>query len=182
MKEAVLKIYYKDSQGNLHHEPQGKFYYLNGKAVFLADMTPSKWWRNYGGYSIAKQIVEGFSKAKVKPQIVYRRRDLGTIYVTNATTFTKAGILINFGNHRQYVLPVKNFKVYNENIKIEKKELPEMDLAVWLKDEPEEEKIEFIGNTAHITPIRKPEALKQSEMFIDPADGKDKTVETEVRL
>lgn len=133
MREAVLQIYYKDKYGKVHHEAQGKFYYREGKPVFLADMTPGKWWRNYGGYSIAKQILTAFSKAKVKPLIIYRLKEQNILYLTNSTTFQKKGILTPYGFHEQWVLPIKNFKATEGDIENEPHGLPSMDLAEWLK-------------------------------------------------
>jgi hypothetical protein len=132
MKETVLKIYYTVN-GNLKQEEQGKFYYLEGKATFLADMTPAKWWYKFGGYSISKQILDAFSKAKIKPQIIYRLRTSGTLYYATSTLFQKKGILTASGGHSQYILPIKNFTAKKGNVAQEPKNLPVMSLSDWLK-------------------------------------------------
>jgi hypothetical protein len=132
MREAVLQIYYTDKYKKLHKEPQGKFYYENGKPIYLADMTPNKWWRNYGGYSIAKQILEAFSKLKLRPQIVYRVRERGTLYMAKITDFRKKGIMVAYGSHEQYVLPIKSWKGVQAALN-DPKGLPVMNLADWMK-------------------------------------------------
>lgn len=134
MREAVLRIFYTDSNGKVHAEPQGKFFYDSGKPVFLADMTPNKWWRNYGGYSIAKQLLNAFSETKVKPQIIYRVKERVTLYYTSQTQFLKKGVLISYGGHEQYVLCIRYFKAVNGNISDEPKNLPIINLNDWVKD------------------------------------------------
>lgn len=133
MKEAVLRIYYKDKFGKLHCDPQGKFYYLDGKPVYLADMTPNKWWRNFSGYSISKQILDAFSKLKIKPQIIYRFKEKAILYFATSTLFTKKGIFVPYGSHEQYVLPIKNFKAKQGDVYFEPKDLPIIDLNNWMK-------------------------------------------------
>jgi len=132
MKEAVLRIFYKDKFGKLHCEPQGKFYYLDGKPVYLADMTTSKWWRNFSGYSISKQILNAFTKIKIRPQIIYRIKEKAILYFATPTLFTKKGILVPY-THEQYVLPIKNFKAKQGDVYFEPKDLPVMNLDDWIK-------------------------------------------------
>lgn len=132
MKQAVLKIYYTDKYGKLHSESQGKFYYLEGKPIYLADMNPNKWWRNYSGYSISKQIIEAFEKLKLRPRIIYRLKDKGTLYETTQTKFKKKGILVAYGGHQQYVLPIKEWKAKQASIE-EPHGLPEMTVNLWTK-------------------------------------------------
>lgn len=140
MREAVLSIYYTDQKRKLHNESQGKFYYLNGKPVFLADMTPAKWWRSFGGYSISKQILDAFSKLKIRPQIIYRLKEKAILYFTTPTVFKKKGILVPYGFHEQYVLPIHNFKAVSVRLESEPTNLPVMVLADWMKTN------EFAGN------------------------------------
>ena len=134
MKEAVLKIYYTDEYKRLHVEPQGKLYFFNKKPMYLADMTPKKWWKNFSGYSISKQILDAFTKAKVRPQIIYRRRDLGTLYATTPTQFKKRGIFGHWGGHDQYVLPVYSFDPIPWSTLSEPIDLPLLSISDWLKD------------------------------------------------
>jgi len=134
MQNTVLQIFYTDKFGRRHKEPQGKFYYdetLN-KDIYLADMNPNKWWRNYGGWSISKQILEAFSKVKVRPQIVYREKLKGMIYITNMTTFKKKGILVAYGSHQQYVLPIHNWTAKQVSLRNEPKDLPVITLSNWI--------------------------------------------------
>lgn len=132
MREAVLKIFYQKN-GELRCEAQGKFYYLDGKPTFLANMTERKWWRNYAGYSIAKQLLDAFSKAKIKPQIIYRIIEKSQCWYATPTLFKTKGILANYGYHEQYVLPQKNWKVKQGNVSYEPMNLPEIVLHDWLK-------------------------------------------------
>jgi hypothetical protein len=101
MNNAVLKIW-------INRKPvdQGKIFKMD-KWYYLADMTERKWYINYAGYAIADQILKAFSKAKIKPVILYRRRDLNVVYKTNATRFVKKGIQRDDGGHRQWILPLK---------------------------------------------------------------------------
>lgn len=135
MKQAVIKITYVDSYGKRHSEPQGKFFYLKEKPIFLADMTPGKWWKNYGGYSIAKDLLEAFAKVKVRPQIIYRYRLKGVNYFTNMTTFKKKGILVAYGGHEQYVLPIGNWTAKKVSMAGVPMDLPVMSINEWLRTE-----------------------------------------------
>jgi len=136
-RKAVLKIYYKDRFGKLHAEAQGKFFYLDNdekRPVYLADMTEAKWWRNYGGYSIAKQLLDAFSKAKLRVKIIYRVRKEGRYYTANMTMFKKKGVLVPFGGHDQYVLPIDKWQVEAGNIN-DPHDLPVMTISEWLKSQ-----------------------------------------------
>lgn len=145
MKQAVLKIYYKDNYGKLHNEAQGKFFYLEGKPVYLADMTANKWWRNYSGYSISKQVVEAFQKLKIRPRIIYRLKDKGTLYETTQTKFKKKGILVAYGSHQQYVLPIKEWKAKQAVIN-DPHGLPEMAVDSWVKSEQLFDDVSYIND------------------------------------
>ena len=151
MKEAVLRIFYTDSSGKVNAEPQGKFFSYTGKPVFLADMTPNKWWRNYGGYSIAKQLLNAFSEVKVKPQIIYRVKEQGTLYCTNQTQFLKKGVMVAYGGHEQFVLPIRYFKAVNGNISDEPKNLPIVNLNDWVKEVSEHSLVEPQIEQLHFT-------------------------------
>lgn len=136
MKQAVLQISYKDKYGKIHREAQGKFFYHGGnlkKPIYLADMTPAKWWRNYAGWSISKQILDAFSEAKTYPTIVYRDKIKNTIYTTNLTKFKQKGILVAYGSHAQYVLPIGNWKAHNLSLGNEPFNLPVLNISNWLK-------------------------------------------------
>jgi hypothetical protein len=138
LKQAVISIYYKDKFGQLHYEPQGKFFYLDEKPVFLADMTDSKLWRKFNGYSIAKRLLEAFADLKIKPQIIYRLKTKGTLYYAKSSYFTTKGILVAYGDHQQYILPVKNFDAKQGSISGEPMNLPKMRLEDWKKSEQRE--------------------------------------------
>ena len=150
LKEAVLKIYYKQN-GVLKSEEQGKFYLLGNKPTFLADMTPAKLWRNYNGYSIAKQILEAFSKVKIRPQIIYRVKEKNILYYSTPSYFTKYGILVPYGSHQQYVLPLRKWHAKDEPI-WEPFNLRVMNLNDWIKGEEKKEKVKsdsfYIGYSA----------------------------------
>jgi hypothetical protein len=133
MKQAVIKIIYVDQFGKRHNEPQGKFFYRNEKPVFMADMTPAKWWRNYAGYAISKQILDAFSKLKIRPMIVYRYRIKGVNYITNMTKFKTKGILVAYGGHSQYVLPIGNWDAKRVSMRGVPMDLPAMTLNQWVK-------------------------------------------------
>lgn len=137
MKQAVLKIIYTDQFGKRHNEPQGKFFYLKEKPVFMADMTPAKWWKNYAGYSIAKQVLDAFSKVKVRPTIIYRYRLKGVNYITNMTKFKSKGILVAYGGHSQYVLPIGNWEAKRVSSVGVPMNLPAIMLSEWIKTESE---------------------------------------------
>lgn len=145
MKQAVLKIYYKDKYLKLHSEAQGKFFYLEGKPIYLADMTPNKWWRNYSGYSISKQIIEAFEKLKLRPRIIYRLKDKGTLYEATQTKFKKKGILVAYGGHSQYVLPIKEWTA-KQAVLTDPHQLPVMSVDDWVKSTESYIGMDFAGN------------------------------------
>lgn len=156
MKQAVLSIYYVDPRNKKHHEPQGKFFYAYNKAIYLADMTSHKWWNNYGGYSISKQILDAFSRVGERPTIVYRIKNSTTFYTANMTTFKKMGVLVAYGGHAQYVLPIGKWKVHEGKIKGEAFNLPVVTVANWIKSKNEDpndafvpDEYVFIGDTAY---------------------------------
>lgn len=159
MKQAVLSIYYVDGNGQHFNQPQGKFYYQNGKPIYLVNTGPNRWWRNYGGYSIPKQVLDAFSKAKIRPAIIYREKEKAMIYTATMTIFKKKGVLVAYGAYPQYVLPINNWTVKNISFGGEPFNLPVMPLTVWLKAEdpevkatPGPEDYEFVGNTAILKP------------------------------
>src|SRR3990167_8151838 len=111
MKNAVLAIWYSQNGQSKRFE-QGKIYAEGKKWVYLADMDQTKLWRNYNGYSISKQLTDAFSKLKLKLTICYRLKPQGLMYTTNLSTFTGSkAILVNYGGHSQWILPLKNWKV-----------------------------------------------------------------------
>jgi len=134
MKEAVLKIYYTDEYKKLHVEPQGKLFFVNKQLMYLADMTEGKRFRNFNGYAISKQILDAFTKAKVRPQIIYRRRDYGTLYSTTPAQFKKKSIFGHWGGHDQYVLPITSFDPIPWAVLHEPINLPLLSVSDWLKD------------------------------------------------
>lgn len=147
-KNAVLAITYRDRFGKLHlNEEQGKFYYISEKPIYLADMTQKKWMRIGNGYAISAQILEAFKKAKVRPQIIYRRWDLGQLYITTPTTFKTKGIFGNWDNHRQYSLPIGFFEPKPLTDLRESRDLPIISVEKWLKNE-QQPVYRFEGNKA----------------------------------
>lgn len=133
MKEAILKTWIRGKP-----KVQGKFCYVNDKPTFIANMTDRKWYRNFGGYAIAKQILEGFKKAKVKPVIIFKRVDLNTHYITNRTRFEKKGILVTDGDHSQWVLPLRNWKAV-KGMPQEPRGLYALTIDEWIKRSKNEE-------------------------------------------
>lgn len=124
-KPAILAIYIK---GKL--TPQGKIFQQDGRWIFLVNIDENKWWKNYSGYSIASQILETFSKAKIKPRIVYRWTEKNLLYETNKTTFLKKGIPVSYGDHRQIVLPILNWKTFKGKL-TEPFSLSEVSVGRW---------------------------------------------------
>lgn len=120
--------------------PQGKIYQQDGRWIYLADITENKWWRNYSGYSISAQILEAFTKAKIKPRIIYNLYKEGILYETNKSAFYKKGILVPWGSHRQYCLPIQNWKVCRDEI-CEPFNLPDLDVSKWLKPNMEPDNV-----------------------------------------
>ena len=123
---ARLSIFIKG-----HPVVQGKFYYLNEKPVFLVNIDDNKLWHNYNGYSIANDVLEHFAKAKIRPLILYKHIKNGLIYQTVPSKFYKKAIQVNFGDHRQLVLPVKEWKFFKEDLQ-EPFNLPLMNISTWL--------------------------------------------------
>lgn len=115
-----------------HPVLQGKYYQLNEKPVFLVNIDDNKLFRNYNGYAIAAQIVETFKKAKLRPIILYKHTTRNLIYQTTLGKFTSKGVLVNYGGHRQYVLPINNWTFFKEDLN-EPYNLPSMSVDQWLK-------------------------------------------------
>lgn len=155
-RNAVLSITYRDRFGKLHlNEGQGKFYYTSEKPIYLADMTQKKWMRIGNGYAISAQILEAFQKAKVRPQIIYRRWDLGQLYITTPTAFKTKGIFGNWDNHRQYSLPIGFFDPKPlTDLREPRDFLPIISVEKWLKNE-QQPVYRFEGNKA--VPVEEPQ-------------------------
>ena len=122
-KQAVLTIWIP-KQGFVR---QGKFCLIDNKPCFIANMTARKWWKNYSGYAIAKRILEKLPRGT---RIIFKRVDLNTSYETNKTKFQKKGILVSFGFHSQWCLPLKDWKVIKGMPK-EPHQLPVISLDKW---------------------------------------------------
>lgn len=131
IKEAQLKIFYT---GKRKPEPQGKIFTYNGELIYLADMTPNKWVRNGQGYAIADQVVKAFKKLKINPTILYRRKDLKSIYKADRHLFIKKGYKVTWGGHEQWVLALTNFG-YHDYFDDETTSLPSMTVSKWLQPE-----------------------------------------------
>ena len=110
--------------------PQGKFCLINSKPCFVANMTENKVWKNYSGYAIAKRILDNLPRGT---QIIYKRLDQNCYYLANKTRFYKKGILVQFGGHSQFVLPIKNWTAKPGKLEGEPMDLPVMSLDKWLK-------------------------------------------------
>lgn len=123
---ARLSIFIKG-----HPVLQGKYYVLNEKPVFLANVDDAKLWHNYNGYSIANQILETFKKAKLRPLILYKHLTRG-IYQAVPSRFYKKAIQVDFGQHRQLVLPIKEWVFFKDDLQ-EPYNLPEVSVDNWLK-------------------------------------------------
>jgi hypothetical protein len=126
-----LSIYIKGK-----NTPQGKVFIKDGKWIYLANITSNKYWRNYSGYSIATQLLEAFSKAKIRPLIIYRITDKNLAWSATPTTFLKKGIPVTY-DHRQQVLPIKKWKAYRERLD-EPFNLPDLTVDEWVKSDPVE--------------------------------------------
>ncbi len=127
-RNAVLSIWIPN-QGLVE---QGKFCVIEGKKYFIANMTSHKEWTNYTGYSISKRVLDELPRGTT---IVYKRLDLDCYLLSNKNTFQTKGILVAFGGHSQWVLPLKNWKAKSGRFENEPKNLPVMDLADWAKPE-----------------------------------------------
>ena len=110
MKNCVLKIWIGKKPVD-----QGKFYYLNKKPIFLVNIDENKLWTKFNGYSIANQILETFKTAKIRPLILYKHIKMNLIYQTVPSTFYKKAIQVNYGSHRQLILPVKEWKFFKDD-------------------------------------------------------------------
>lgn len=111
---------------------QGKVCEFDGKMAYLAEMTATKWFRNYSGYAIAKRLLDSFQKVKFSPVIVYYRLDLNTYYTTTRSNFIKKGILVGYGGHSQYVLPITAWKAHEGKPSVPK-DFPSLSLTDWEK-------------------------------------------------
>ena len=110
---------------------QGKIYKEDNKWIFLVNIDKNKVWRNYNGYSIATQILELFQKAKLRPIILFKNVDSKMILMAKPTNFYKYGIPVNYGNHRQIVLPINKWGFYKGELH-EPFGLPEKTTQEWL--------------------------------------------------
>lgn len=128
LPEVVLSIWIHN-QGFV---TQGKYCEISGKPHFICNMTEKKLWRNFNGYSIAKRVLDAFKKAHVSPQIVYKRVDQNVYYLCRRYDFEKKGILVKYGGHSQWVLPLKNWEVKAGQFE-EPHNLPVMNVDKWLK-------------------------------------------------
>lgn len=122
--QAVLKIYIP-KQGFVE---QGKFCLIDEKPCFVANMTERKLFRNFGGYAIAKRVLDSLPRGT---KIIYKRLDLNVYYTTNKTRFQKKGILVKYGQHSQWILPLKNWKTHQGKLQGEPTNLPVMKLQDW---------------------------------------------------
>jgi hypothetical protein len=168
MKNARLSIWIKNRP-----VLQGKFYYRDDKPVFLVNIDRKKWWKNYAGYSISAQILEAFSNARLRVLILYNLKEEGMVYWTKPTTFKKYGILVKWGGHRQYVLPINRWSLFargefklNEPFK-----LPAMTIDEWLKPEKKEVKIEYVTRKEYFKNMH-----RLSETFRKILDAQEKGV------
>lgn len=139
---------------------QGKVCEFSDKPTYIATMSPAKWFRNYSGYAISKRILDTFAKLKFNPQIVYDRPDLNTYYTTTRSKFTSKGVLVGYGGHSQYILPIAHWKATEGKPEVPK-DYPCLSLTDW-------EKKMKIANLAPFEP--------------DPPIVEDVTIPDEVRL
>lgn len=127
---------------------QGKVCEYNGKMAYMAAMSERKWFRNYNGYAISKRVIDSFAKVKFNPTIIYYRPDLNTTYTTTRSKFTSKGILVCYGGHSQYILPIHNWKA-TAGIPKTKTDYPTLPLPEWErrsltpKTIPVEEKVDI---------------------------------------
>ena len=140
-KNAVLKIWIKGKPVE-----QGKFWREGKKAFYLQNVDDVKWIRMVGGYAIAEQILESFTKTKLRPKIIFFFKQKGWAYSTNQTQFNKHGMPYPYGDHRQRAMSVKWMKLENEFT--EPFDLPVVNLDEWSK---EEQKIEVLEKGSWIT-------------------------------
>ena len=139
-ENAVLSIWY-----NKKRFPQGKYFWAGKKSYFIVNITDAKLFRKFNGYAISKRVLDKFEELKIRNiTIIYRYVERNTLYITKPSVFKTKGILIAFGGHSQYVLPLKNWEVHQADFKEDPKDLPIVDLEKWGK----EVKYQFVGNTA----------------------------------
>lgn len=136
MTEAVLSIFYTAFNGKVCNKSQGKIFQHDGTWVYLADMTPNKWMHNYNGYGIADQIIEAFRTMKIRPRIIYRRRDLHTMYETTLKHIKDHAPLAKFGGHAQWFLPLGKgkFEAITWTDFHEPKDLPILSVKDWMRE------------------------------------------------
>lgn len=140
MKHAVLAITYNGKQ-----YPQGKYFEKEGKRYFVVNIDEKKLFRTFNGYGISKEVLDAFSRHKLRNiLIVYRVVGKNMTYVANPTLFKSKGILVAYGGHPQYVLPIKNWKVYPKDFTIDPKDLPVLPLSKW----GEQPQYRYEGNVA----------------------------------
>ena len=131
MKQAVLTIWIPGQK----FIPQGKFCLIDEKPCFVANMTEAKLWRNYGGYAISKRILNALPRGT---KIIFKRVDQQQYFITNKTKFQTKGILVSFGGHSQWVLPLKNWIIKHGTLKNEPKDLPVISLDRWVGSRDEQ--------------------------------------------
>ena len=169
MKNTVLKIFIKGKPIK-----QGKYAEIDGKPCYFANMTKAKWFRNYTGYAIAKQILDELPRGT---KIIYKRVDLNTHYITNKTRIYKKGILFVYGDHRQYCLPLKQWEA-KAGMPAEPKDLPVDILSDWKHGEVDYERIRHqagrlveLARKAGILAEKIPERTPQPQL--DQSIGED---------
>lgn len=136
---------------------QGKIYLRQGKWIYLANIGPEKLWHKFNGYSIANQILETFSDAKIRPLILYKFAERNLVFQTTPSTFKKKGVPIFAGGHRQIILPIASWKFFKGDLQ-EPFNLPQLSVDSWLKPPI---------RTLHIDPQQYNESrLRLKEMFL----------------
>lgn len=150
-KNAVLSIWY-----NQKPYRQGKFFSVGKKSYFIANIDDAKLFRKFNGYAIAKRLLDKFEELKIRNlTIIYRYVERKTIYTAKPSTFKTKGILVAFGGHSQYILPLKNWEVHQADFKDDPKDLPIADLEKWGK----EVEYQFVGTRAILVTEPKQERL-----------------------
>ena len=136
MTDAVLSIYYTAFNGKVCNKSQGKIFQYEGTWVYLADMTQNKWMHNYRGYGIADQIIEAFKSVKIRPRIIYRRRDTHTLYETTMKHIKDHAVYANFGGHKQWFQPIGKgkFEAIPWTEFHEPKDLPIVSAKTWMRN------------------------------------------------
>lgn len=140
MKDTVLAVEYNNKT-----YPQGKYFEKEGKKYFVANIDEKKLFRTYNGYGISKDILDAFSEHKLTGVfIAYRLIGKNMTYTASPSLFKSKGILVAYGGHEQYILPIKNWKVYAKDFTIDPKDLPVTLVSKWKP----EQKYRFEGNMA----------------------------------